>query len=56
MCDERTQKDVDEFLNRSGVTRRQFGKLSAAAGLAMMLPPSSQRPGCDRDRCGRYHP
>ena len=39
MCDERTQKDVDEFLNRSGVTRRQFGKLSAAAGLAMMLPP-----------------
>ena len=39
MFDERTQKDVDEFLNRSGVTRRQFGKLSAAAGLAMMLPP-----------------
>ena len=39
MCDERTQKDVDEFLIRSGVTRRQFGTLSAAAGLAMMLPP-----------------
>ena len=39
MCDEHTEKDVDEFLNRSGVTRRQFGKLSAAAGLAMMLPP-----------------
>ena len=38
MCDEVTQKDVDNFLNRSGVTRRQFGKLSAAAGLAMMLP------------------
>ena len=38
MCDEVTQKDVDDFLNRSGVTRRQFGKLSAAAGLAMMLP------------------
>ena len=38
MCDEVTQKDVDDFLNRSGVTRRQFGRLSAAAGLAMMLP------------------
>ena len=38
MCDEVTQEDVDDFLNRSGVTRRQFGKLSAAAGLAMMLP------------------
>lgn len=38
MCDEVTQKDVDDFLNRSGVTRRQFGKLSAAASLAIMLP------------------
>jgi carboxymethylenebutenolidase len=38
MCDELAQKDVEEFLRRSGVTRRQFGKLSAAAGLAMMLP------------------
>ena len=39
MCDEHTQKDVDDFLARSGVTRRQFGKLTAAAGLAMMWPP-----------------
>ena len=38
MCDEFTQKDVDDFVSRSGVTRRQFGKVSAAAGLAMMLP------------------
>ena len=38
MCDEVTQEDVDDFLNRSGVTRRQFGKLSAAASLAIMLP------------------
>ena len=38
MCDEHTQKDVDDFLGRAGVTRRQFGKLSAAAGLAMMWP------------------
>ena len=39
MCDELTQKDVEDFLDRSGVTRREFGKLSAAAGLAMMWPP-----------------
>ena len=39
MCDEHTQDDVDNFLARSGVTRRQFGKLSAAAGLVMMWPP-----------------
>ena len=38
MCDEQTQKDVDDFLGHSSVTRRQFGKLSAAAGLAMMWP------------------
>ena len=38
MCDEHTQKDVDDFLSRVGVTRREFGKLSTAAGLAMMLP------------------
>ncbi|MFB3076726.1 MAG: dienelactone hydrolase family protein [Lysobacterales bacterium] len=39
MCDQHTQEDVDEFLRRSGMTRRQFGKLSAAVGMAMMLPP-----------------
>jgi carboxymethylenebutenolidase len=38
MCDEQTQHDADEFLRRSGVTRREFGKVSAAAGMAMMLP------------------
>ena len=38
MCDEHTQHDVDELLRRSGLTRRQFGTLSAAAGMAMMLP------------------
>ena len=41
MCDEYTQKDVDDFLSRSAVTRRQFGKLSAAAGLGMMLPEAA---------------
>jgi carboxymethylenebutenolidase len=39
MCDEHTQEDADDFLTRSNVTRREFGKLSAAAGLAIMLPP-----------------
>ena len=38
MCDEHTQKDVDAFLHTSGITRREFGQLSAAAGLAAMLP------------------
>ena len=39
MCDQHTQEDVDEFLSRSGMTRRRFGTLSAAVGMAMMLPP-----------------
>ena len=39
MCDLDTQRDADEFLRRNGVTRRQFTKLSAAAGMAMVLPP-----------------
>ena len=39
MCDERTQHDADAFLDRLGITRRQFGKLSVAAGVAAMFPP-----------------
>ena len=41
MCDEDTQRDVDALLQSKGgdMTRRHFGKLSAAVGLAMMLPP-----------------
>ena len=39
MCDERTQHDTDTFLSRLGITRRQFGKLSVAAGVAAMFPP-----------------
>ncbi|MEE2636727.1 MAG: dienelactone hydrolase family protein, partial [Acidobacteriota bacterium] len=38
MCDQDTQKDVDEYLRRAGITRRQFGKMSAVAGVGMMLP------------------
>ncbi len=39
MYDALTEKDVDDFLHRSGATRRQFGKLSAAAGLGIVWPP-----------------
>ena len=39
MCDEKTVKDANKFLAREGkLTRRQFGTLSAGAGLAMLLP------------------
>ena len=39
MCDERTFRDEEEYLRRSGnLTRREFGALSVGAGLAMLLP------------------
>ena len=38
MCDELTQRDAEEMLRRSGMTRRQFGKVSAAVGMGLMLP------------------
>lgn len=38
MCDERTQQDADAY-TASHVTRRQFGKMATATGLAMLLPP-----------------
>ena len=39
MCDERTQRDVEDHLRRSAsLTRRDFGTLSLGAGLAMLLP------------------
>jgi len=40
MCDERTELENTEYLKKkSKVTRRKFNKMSAGAGLAMMLPP-----------------
>jgi len=40
MCDQDTQKDVDEYLRRHPeMTRRDFTKFATVAGLAMMLPP-----------------
>ena len=39
MCDERTLRDEEDHLRRSGrLTRREFGALSVGTGLAMLLP------------------
>ncbi len=40
MCDQDTQNDVEEFLGKKkGLSRRNFNKMTATAGLAMLLPP-----------------
>jgi carboxymethylenebutenolidase len=40
MCDEDTQRDVENFLKQSGgMSRRKFNKLTAGVGLAVLLPP-----------------
>ena len=39
MCDDLTNKDVEDYLKRHGLTRRQFSFGSAGAALALMLPP-----------------
>jgi carboxymethylenebutenolidase len=39
MCDELTERDIDEYFRRNGITRRTFGKGSMGAAIAMMLPP-----------------
>ena len=40
MCDEETQKEVDEYLrSHPEITRRDFTKLATGAGLALMFPP-----------------
>ncbi len=40
MCDELTQEQAEEYLRKQGgITRRKFNKMTAAAGLAMTLPP-----------------
>ena len=38
MCDDRTVADNTEYLRATKLTRRQFGAMSAGAGLAMLLP------------------
>lgn len=37
MCDEHTAADNDAFLGNGAISRRQFGAMSGAAGLAMLL-------------------
>lgn len=40
MCDQDTQKDVDDYLRRHPeMSRRDFSKLATAAGLAALFPP-----------------
>ena len=38
MCDERTNADNTRYLRAQRLTRRQFGAVSAGAGLAFLLP------------------
>ena len=38
MCDERTTADSEKYLRTNKLTRREFGAVSAGAGLAMLLP------------------
>ena len=39
MCDDFTENDIDKFVAEGGaLNRREFGKLSAAAGFAALLP------------------
>ena len=38
MCDDRTVSDNNDYLRAKKLTRRQFGVVSAGAGLAMLLP------------------
>jgi carboxymethylenebutenolidase len=38
MCDQHFEEDMKNYVSSSYVTRRQFGALSAGAGIAMLLP------------------
>jgi carboxymethylenebutenolidase len=38
MCDDRSGDEMKEYLRRKELTRRDFGALSAAAGLSIILP------------------
>jgi carboxymethylenebutenolidase len=39
MCDDLTEKDIDAYYRRNGLSRRRFGQLGAGAALMAMLPP-----------------
>ena len=56
MCDERTELENTEYLKKKAkVTRRKFNKMSAGAGLAMMLPPVANAQGRGFIKCGSHH-
>jgi len=38
MCDERTEAENTSYLQKKKITRRQFGAVSAGAGLSILLP------------------
>lgn len=43
MCDERVFADHDEFIRQTGpITRREFGVLSAGAGIAVLWPEAAE--------------
>jgi carboxymethylenebutenolidase len=42
MCDDLTNRDVEEYLRNSGLTRREFNKRGAGAALAMTLPVAAE--------------
>lgn len=39
MCDERTERDNDQYFRKAGLNRRDFGRLGMGAVLTIMLPP-----------------
>jgi carboxymethylenebutenolidase len=39
MCDELTEKDIDEYFQSNGMTRREFNVCGVGAAVVMMLPP-----------------
>ena len=39
MCDDRTERDLERYRRRRGMTRRDFGATLSAAALAALLPP-----------------
>ena len=49
MCDDHTSHDVEQFLRNKGLTRRDFSKRAAGAGLAMLLPPVANALGVAED-------
>ncbi len=39
MCDQDTDRDLQEYLKTQPISRRHFGTIAAGVGLTMMLPP-----------------